>query len=97
PWPEGGPGATRAEQTSNAYTLLLPTGPAVMRVRQPVQLRLHCDSQAGRETPSKMIHRGLPPLDDAERRRLESIQATRKTRLDTEWLAKRAERWCTRG
>jgi len=27
PWPERGPGATRAEQTSNQYQLRLPTGP----------------------------------------------------------------------
>ena len=97
PWPAGGPGATRAEQTSNAYALLLPTGPVVARVRRPVQLRLCCDGQADYETPSKMIPRQLPPLSDDEKHRLQIIQAARKARLDAEWMARRAERWRARG
>lgn len=100
-WPEGGLGAQRAEQTSNAYELLLPTGPLVTRERRSVQLRirlpLRCGGQTGRETPSEMIHRGLPPLSEDEKRRLEVIQAARRERISAEWQAQRAERWRTMG
>ena len=94
-WPAGGRGASRAEQTSNAYELLLPTGPLVPRARRPVQRRLplRCDGQTGRETQLNMIHRELPPLSEDERKRLEGIQAARQERLAAEWLAQRAERW----
>ena len=34
PWPAGGPGATRAEQTSNAYALLLPGVPVAPRLER---------------------------------------------------------------
>ena len=100
-WPEGGPGAQRAEQTSNAYELLLPEGPITAQPRRPVQLRirlaLRCDGQTGRETPTEMIHKGLPPLSEDEKRRLEAIQATRRERINAEWQAQRAERWRTMG
>ena len=96
PWPAGGKGATRAEQTSNAYELLLPTGPLAPRERQPMQVRLplpHCGSQVGRETPSEMISRGFPVFSEAERREQDALLAARKARRDAEWVAERAERW----
>ena len=98
PWPQGGPGASRAEQTSNAYALTLPTEtikPIVAPAHRPMRLRLHCGSQADRETPSKMIKEMLPTLSKEASKQLTAIMAARKIQLDTEWLAKRAERWRT--
>lgn len=100
PWPQGGPGASRAEQTSNAYALTLPTGP-IRPVAAPayrsVQLRLHCGSQADCETPSEMTKQALPALSEETSKRLTAIMKARKVQLDTEWLAKRAEQWRTGG
>jgi hypothetical protein len=96
PWPEGGRGATRAEQTSNAYELLLPDRPVAPREerrRSAAQPRPDCDRQAAGEIPSQLILRGLPELTEAERGRLQAIQAARWARLDAEWHAQRAERW----
>lgn len=96
PWALGGQGATRAEQTSNAYALLLPGVPVAPREARrvrPAQLRFNCAGQADRETPLKIIYRQLPPLSDAERQRLEAIQAARRERREAEWMAQRAERW----
>ena len=92
-WPAGGPGASRAEQTSNAYELLLPTGPLAPRPRRPVQLRLHCDGQAGRENPCTKIQRGLPELSEAEMQHIDALKAARTERLNAEWVARRTERW----
>ena len=99
-WPMGGPGASRAEQTSNAYSLLLPGGPIAppeKRRSRPSQLRLHCGGQVGREVPLKMIHRELPLLTEAERQRLQAIQIARKAQRDAEWLARHTERWRGKG
>ncbi len=96
PWPAGGAGATGAEQTSNAYVFLLPTGPITVPVPRSVQLRLqmpHCGGQAGRETPSKMIPMEFPTLSEAERQEGEARMAARKARRDAEWIAERTERW----
>jgi len=94
PWPAGGAGATRAEQTSNAYVFLLPTGPIAAPVLRPMQFRMpNCGGQVGRETPLKIIPTEIPTLSEAERRQLEAIQTTRKTKRDAEWMAERAERW----
>ena len=94
PWPEGGPGATRAEQTSNAYVFLLPTGPIVARTPRPVQLRLpRCGGQAGRETPLKILLEGLPARTETEQREQEARMIARKAKRDAEWVAERAERW----
>ena len=94
PWPEGGPGATRAEQTSNAYAFLLPTGPIAALAPRPVQFRLpHCGGQAGRETPLKMIPIELPTFTEIERREQENRMIARKAKRDAEWMAERTERW----
>ena len=94
PWPEGGPGATRAEQTSNAYVFLLPTGPIAVPVPQLVQFRLsRCGGQAGRETPLKMIPMELPTFNEAEQREQETRMIARKAKRDAEWMAERTERW----
>ena len=98
-WPEGGPGATRAEQTSNAYELRLPDKPVAPREeRRPraVPPVPDCDRQRAGETPYQFILRELPELTEAERKRLEEIKQARKARLNAEWQAKRAERWCMR-
>lgn len=94
PWPEGGPGATRAEQTSNAYVFLLPTGPITAPLPRPMQLRLpRCGGQAGRETPFSTTLIELPTFNEAERREQEARMIARKAKRDTEWMAERAERW----
>jgi len=100
PWPAGGHGATRAEQTSNAYELLLPARPVAPRQERrcsAVRRRSNCDRQVAGEVPSQLILRGLPELTEAELLRLKTIQAARWARLDAEWNAKRAERWRGKG
>ena len=100
PWPKGGSGATRTEQTSNAYELLLPgraVAPRQERRCSAVRRRSDCDRQAAGEVPSQLILRGLPELTEVELLRLKTIQAARWARLDTEWNAKRAERWRGKG
>lgn len=94
-WPAGGAGATRVEQTSNAYAFLLPTEPIAAPLPRPVSLRMssNCGGQTDRETPSLFISIGLPVLDEAEKQRLDAIQAARKEQRDAEWRAERAERW----
>ena len=96
PWPAGGKGATRAEQTSNAYLFLLPTEPIAAPVPRPVQPRLqlpYCGSQTGRETPVEMILTQFPARTEAERREQDARMAARKAKRDAEWMAERAERW----
>ena len=105
-WPEGGPGATRAEQVSNAYELRLPDCPVaphderrprVGQTAPPASRMPDCDRQRAGETPHQFILRELPELTEAERKRLEEIKQARKARLDAEWQAQRAERWRMRG
>lgn len=100
PWPAGGPGATRAEQTSNAYELLFPTRPVAPREERrcsAVRRRPDCDRQTAGETPSQLILRSLPELTEAELTRLQTIQEARRVRLAAEWQAKRVEQWHGRG
>lgn len=96
PWPAGGPGAIRAEQTSNAYELLIPWTPVAPRTerrRCEAVCRSDCGGQLARETPPKLISNLLPELSEAEQHRLEAIQAARKARREQEWLRERSERW----
>jgi hypothetical protein len=97
PWPEGGPGASRAEQTSNAYALLLPTAVVAASAPRASRCRPDCGGQAGRETSPKMIPRELPPFDPAAKKALQEIAAIRAVRFQREWGTKRAERWDRRG
>ena len=102
-WPAGGPGATRAEQTSNAYELRLPDCPVAPckerrpRAGRPVPPRADYDRQSTGETLYQFILKGLPELTEAEKKRLEGIKQARRARLDAEWQAQRAERWRMRG
>ena len=99
-WPEGGRGATRAEQTSNAYELLLPDRPVAPRAerrRNAARRCPDCDRQAAGEIPSQLILRGLPELTEAERARIQAVQQARWARINAEWHAKRAERWRRKG
>lgn len=96
PWPEGGPGATRVEQTSNAYELLLPGGPVAPRVERKSAVsryRPDCGGQTGLETPRICIPSSSPELREAAQRRLDAIQTARKAQRDQEWLTKQTERW----
>ena len=99
-WPAGGRGATRAEQTSNAYELLLPDRPIAPREERrcsAVRRLPNCDRQNAGETPSQLILRCLPELTEAELLRLKAIQTSRWAQLNAEWHAKHAERWRGRG
>jgi len=99
-WPAGGRGATRAEQTSNAYELLLPDRPVAPREERrcsAVRPRSDCDRQPAGETPSQLILRGFPEVTETELQRLKAIQTARWAQLNAEWHAKRAERWHGRG
>jgi len=96
PWPAGGRGATRAEQTSNAYELLLPNRPVAPREDRrcsAVRLKPDCDRQPAGETPSQLILRSFPEVTEAELRRLKAIQTARWAQLNAQWHAKRAARW----
>ena len=96
PWPAGGRGASRAEQASNAYELLLPGRPVAPRQERrcmPVCHRAGCDQQAAGETPSQFTLRSLPELTEADLARLKDIQEARQVRLNNEWHAKRTDRW----
>jgi DNA-binding transcriptional MocR family regulator len=100
PWPLGGWGATRAEQTSNAYELLLPDRPVAPREDRrcsAVRLKPDCDRQPAGETPSQLILRSFPEVTEAELQRLKAIQAVRWAQLNAQWHAKRAARWCGKG
>ena len=95
PWPVGGRGATRAEQTSNAYELLLPDRPVAPREERrcsAVRRQPDCDRQSAGETPSQLILRGFPEVTETELQRLKTIQTARWAQLNAEWHAKRAER-----
>lgn len=94
PWPEGGRGATRAEQTSNAYELRMPGRAVEPRVRPvPTPRPPRCGGQGGRGTSSKAFS-SVPDLDPAAcRQALQALAATRSARFAQEWAAKRAERW----
>ena len=100
PWPVGGRGATRAEQTSNAYELLLPDRPVAPREERrcsAVRRRPDCDRQDAGETPSQFILRGFPEVTEAELQRLRTIQTARWAQLDAKWHAERTDRWRGRG
>lgn len=96
PWPAGGRGATRAEQTSNAYELLLPdraVAPRQERQCQAVRLRPGCDRQVAGETSYQMIQRAFPGMTETD---LEDQRAKLKMRhngIVAGLLTKRAERW----
>ena len=95
PWPAGGKGATRAEQTSNAYLFLLPTEPIAAPTSRPVQPRLrlpNCGGQVGRETPLEVILAQLPTFTEAERREQDARMTARKAKRDAEWMTQHAER-----
>ncbi len=99
-WPAGGRGATRAEQTSNAYELLLPDRPVAPREERrcsAVRRRPDCDRQDAGGTPSQFILRGFPEVTEAELQRLKTIQTARWAQLDAKWHAERADRWRGRG
>jgi len=99
-WPAGGRGATRAEQTSNAYELLLPDRPVAPREERrcsAVRLRSDCDRQDAGETLPQFILRGFPEVTEAELQRLKAIQTARWAQLNAQWHAERAARWCGKG
>ncbi len=100
PWPAGGRGASRAEQTSNAYELLLPDRPVAPREerrRIVVRRRPNCDRQVAGETPCQSILRGIPELTETERAHIQTLQEARLARLTAEWQEERARKWRGRG
>lgn len=95
-WPAGGAGATRAEQTSNAYELRLPAcavAPPAGRRPRDVRRAPDCGGQNGRGIPSQYIPSVFPALDEATKARLDALKAARRVQLDLEWQAQRAKPW----
>jgi hypothetical protein len=87
PWPAGGRGATRAEQTSNSYELRLPTGPAAtLRVPSPLP---RCGGQAGRGIPNRLIPGDPVPFDPAAKAALKKIAAARMAAIGRAWAERR--------
>lgn len=98
-WPAGGAGATRAEQTSNAYELRLPVGavaPPAERQARAARRVPNCGGQGGREILSQYIPSVFPALDETTKARLNAIKAARTAQRNQEWQMQRAERWCMR-
>lgn len=87
-WPEGGQGARRAEQTSNAYELLLPMGPVSPAIRPP-QLRLSDPLR----NPSQSTYLPRPIPDPVAKKALEEIAAQRRAQFAAQWQQERARRW----
>ncbi|MDT7952398.1 MAG: hypothetical protein RQ966_12920 [Acetobacteraceae bacterium] len=98
-WPEGGQGASRAEQVSNAYALVLPTAPvspllcAAVRALRGARPRANTGGQPGRGTPGKYVSTPPPAFDPAAKAALQEIAAARTVQLRSEWAARQAARW----
>ena len=86
PWPEGGRGATRVQQTSNAYELLFPTRP--LADRPPLRLRSVRPNTGGHSGDEEHF-RVLPSLQAGDR--LEALAALEAVRVARE--AAQAEAW----
>ena len=94
-WPEGGPGAQRAEQTSNAYQFVLP-GALVQGAARPAELRR---SSLPRNQISSVKQEALvlPTIDQvAARQQLDAISTRRQAQLTERWQAERASRLVAR-
>ncbi len=95
PWPEGGRGAVRVEQTSNAYVLTFPAGVAAERVLKLRNLpaapvaRLNTGCHVD---PVEASRRSLPaPTSDriAALAALEAVRVAREAAAATRWWAAR--------
>ncbi len=85
PWPEGGRGATRVQQTSNAYELIFPQGHVVPKPRCP---KPNTDCQNGAEQTDRRIPLS-PEMDRTEAlRSLEQIRLARTDILMTSWASR---------
>lgn len=96
PWPAGGAGATRAEQTSNAYELLLPNRPVAPREERrcrAVAGRPDCDRQVAGETRTRIIQKSFPELTEAKLMEMRAMQEARQARIRAELQAKHVGRW----
>ena len=88
PWPEGGCGATRVQQTSNAYELLFPPSHVVPKARR---VRLNSGCHSGGEESDRRISLG-PSLDREESLRvIEQVRLQRTASLMRGWVCRRLE------
>lgn len=95
PWPEGGRGAVRVEQTSNAYALTFPDDavtcqPRVLRTARKTSPTLNTACHSGPAETEKMI----PPVPAGDRvAALAALEAVRRGRE----VANAARWWAARG
>ena len=85
PWPEGGRGATRVQQTSNAYELIFPQGHVVPK---PRRLRPNTGCHNGAEQTDREIPL-FPEMDRTEAlRSLEQVRLARADVLMASWSSR---------
>ena len=87
PWPEGGRGAVRVEQTSNAYVLLFPAAAVAPRHWRSAPRNTGC--HVGRVEAGRRI----PPIPAGDRvaalAALEAVRVAREAAATTRWWAAR--------
>ncbi len=91
PWPEGGRGAVRVQQTSNAYEVLFPARavndypPLRLPLSRPANTACHSGNE---ETESRFIP--APEMDRvAAMRALEAVRVARSAALTRQWCTTR--------
>ena len=85
PWPEGGRGATRVQQTSNAYELIFPQGHVVPK---PRRLRFNTGCHNGAEQTGKRISLGMEMDRSEALRGLEQVRLARASVLMASWTSR---------
>ena len=87
PWPEGGRGAVRVEQTSNAYLVLFPARVVTARSQRSAPRNTGCHLGSGeadrRSTPAPAMDR------TAALAALEAVRMAREAVVMARWLARR--------
>lgn len=92
PWPEGGRGAIRVQQTSNAYVLLFPTRPSVPLVCAQLEKRPALRNTGCHVGPVEVERRitNIPAEDRvAALAALETVRVAREAALAAKWWAAR--------
>jgi hypothetical protein len=87
PWPEGGRGATRVQQTSNAYELLFPPGHVVLKARR-VPLNTGCHNGDGES--DRRISLEASPDRERALKAIEQIRLQRTASLMRDWVSQAA-------
>lgn len=85
PWPEGGRGATRVQQTSNAYELLFPSAHVTPK---PCRMRLNTGCHSGPEETERIILPVTPTDRSDALKALEEVRIRRATVLAANWASR---------